>query len=186
MFERQFYKGRVGESAIAKYLNKKGYSILPVYELEIHRGKGPRFHSVLGDLIAPDMLAMHRSGKRTLWIEAKHKEAFTWHRITQEWVTGIDLKHYLDYLKIDSMNLFPVWLLFLQRGGQAKDSPPDSPCGLYGERISVLKTKEHHRFLEYGAGGMVYWAEATLKKLAELSELETWLKQENRILVTTR
>ena len=110
-------------------------------------------------------------GKKVLWVEAKRKTAFACHRISQSWTTGIDLRHYKDYCKIDIESPFHVYILFLQEGGQAKDSPPNSPSGLYGNWLSYLKKNEHHRHKNWGNSGMVYWNLDSLKKLAALEEL---------------
>lgn len=168
-FETSLQEGRVGESRIATWLRSRGWHVVPVYEIEKHTGKGPRLFAPKKKLIAPDMLVFN--AQKTLWIEAKHKEAFTWHRNTQAWVTGIDLYYYKDYLEIAESTPFPVWLLFLQRGGHAKDSPDTSPSGLYGGDLRELKQTEHHRFGNYGKGGMVYWSIDALRLLAALAEL---------------
>lgn len=168
-FEESLEAGRVGESRIARWLMKKGYSILPVYEIEIQTGKGPRLFTASKNIIAPDMIAFRSNN--TLWIEAKHKTAFSWHRITDRWVTGIDLRHYLDYCEIEDNSSFRVWLMFLHEGGQAKDSPKSSPSGLFGHWLSFLRKNENHRSDKWGSSGMVYWAEKTLNKLAELQDI---------------
>jgi len=161
--------GQVGESKIANWLKSKGYSVLPVYEIEYHTGKGPRLFAPNKILIAPDMFVF--KANRQLWVEAKHKHAFSWHRITSRWVTGIDLRHYHDYCEIDNYSPFPVWLLFLHDGGQAKDSPPNSPSGLFGNKLSFLRDHENHRHGNWGNQGMVYWGVDSLKRLASLSEM---------------
>ncbi len=147
-FEAALKQGKIGESAIATYFRNKGYAVLPAYEIEIETGKGPRLYAPDKELISPDMLVF-RSDK-CFWIEAKHKTAFSWHRLTQRWVTGIDLKHYEHYCVVDESSPWPVWLLFLHRGGQAKDSPPDSPAGLFGNTLAYLKDNENHRHQNWG------------------------------------
>ena len=147
-------RGRAGETAIARWLIARGHSVLPVYEKIIEDGKGPQLFSASGGLVAPDLVAF-KDG-RVLWIEAKHKTAFTWWRIGQVFETGIDLRHYLDYLKVREKSGCPVFLLFLHKGGQAKDSPL-SPDGLYGNDLSVLAAHESHRDPRWGRSGMVYW-----------------------------
>lgn len=168
-FEKKLQSGRVGESRIARWLIKKGYSILPVYEIEIQTGKGPRLFTAKKNIIAPDMIVFRSD--RTLWIEAKHKSAFSWHRISSRWVTGIDLRHYLDYCEIEDQSNFRVWLMFLHEGGQAKDSPANSPSGLFGRGLAFLRKNENHRSGNWGSGGMVYWAENKLNKLAKLEDV---------------
>jgi hypothetical protein len=169
-FQNYLKVGKVGESRIANWLKRKGYSVLPVYEVEIDSGKGPRLFNVDAEIIAPDLLAM-KDRDNTFWVEAKHKSAFTWYRTAQRWETGIDLRHYQDYCTIEDKTPFNVYLLFLHEGGQAKDSPPDSPSGLFGGSLSHLRKNESHRSEKWGAGGMVYWAHDVLKKLAEIDEL---------------
>lgn len=166
-FSRQLKVGQMGESAIALWLRGRGWAVLPVYDVEIETGKGPRLFAPTGQLIAPDML-VYRANE-VLWIEAKHKTAFSWHRISGQWVTGIDLRHYAHYCEIEDLSPWPVWLIFLHRGGQAKDSPP-SPSGLFGNRLCVLRKSENHRSEKYGRGGMVYWAMTALRQLGNVRE----------------
>lgn len=174
-FQSNLAVGKADESAIARWLLSRGFSVLPVYEKIIDEGKGPQLFTGGGSLIAPDLLAI--KAEKTLWIEAKHKTAFTWHRMTGRWTTGIDLRHYRDYLRVAYVTTWPVWLLFLHDGGQAKDSPPNSPSGLFGNDLLVLAKNENHRSLRYGHSGMVYWAPkdsaggGALKHIASLAEL---------------
>lgn len=165
-FNQQLSVGKVGESVIKQWLNSIGFSVLPVYEKMDSEYKGPQLFTPTGGQIAPDMFVFR--GEKCMWIEAKHKSAFSWHRITGRWVTGIDLRHYLDYCKIDDDSPFPVWLLFLQRSGQAVDSPPNCPTGLFGNPLKYLRMHENHRHANHGKSGMVYWSVAHLQKIASL------------------
>lgn len=168
-FARSLGFGRAGETAISRWFRCKGWSVLPVYEKIIDEGKGPQLFVPNGELIAPDLLIFRSDD--AFWIEAKHKTAFSWHRLSGRWVTGIDLRHYEDYCKVDDATPWPVWLLFLHRGGQAKDSPPDSPAGLFGNTLSFLRENENHRHDNWGRSGMVYWAIGSLRKLADIQEV---------------
>jgi hypothetical protein len=153
-FADGYATGKAGESAIARWLIERGASILPVYEKLIDEGKGPQVFQKGHSLIAPDFCVFGRSG--VIWIEAKHKAAFTWWRQGGVFETGIDRRHWRDYCTIrDSIGL-PVWLLFLHRGGQAKDSPP-SPSGLFGAEIMELRQRPSHRSDKWGLSGMIYW-----------------------------
>lgn len=167
-FYQRLASGQVGESRIAVWFQKKGYSVLPVYEIETNTGKGPRLFTPTCKVIAPDMLVF--KSNKALWIEAKHKTAFSWHRQTGRFVTGIDLRHYTDYLKIKEFSVWETWLLFLHDGGQAKDSPP-SPSGLFGNKLERLAETENHRSHLWGNSGMVYWSIHNLIKLANIDEL---------------
>lgn len=169
-FSEQLKYGQAGESAIAMWLRKNGATVLPVYEKILDTGKGPQLFTPTHKLIAPDMLSY--SGNEVQWIEAKHKTAFSWYKIGGYWVTGIDLRHYEDYLAVDTESPWLVWLLFLHRGGQAKDSPANSPAGLFGGPIRELRNRESHRSDKWGRSGMVYWAKDSLRYLASLEEVE--------------
>jgi len=169
-FSKSLKYGQIGEGRIANWLRGKGYSVLPVYDVQINSGKGPQLFTPTESLVAPDM-QIYRE-KDVLWVEAKRKTAFAWHRITRSWTTGIDLRHYKDYCKIDTESPFRVYMLFLHGGGQAKDSPPNSPSGLYGNWLSYLREHEHHRHMNWGKSGMVYWGLDALRKIAALKALE--------------
>src|SRR5690349_12943290 len=98
----EWKRGEIGEKAIALLKRLDGWIILPAYEKEIQTGKGPRLFMPFGNanlkLVAPDMLA--KRGREVCWIEAKHKTHFTWYAKTGRWQTGIDVRHYNDYLKV--------------------------------------------------------------------------------------
>lgn len=164
-FRQTFEMGRAGETEIARWLRAHGFHILPIYEVLHGNYKGPTLYSADGrTIIAPDLLAF--SGKKIIWFEAKHKTAFSWHRITQRFVTGIDIHHYEQYQQISNLVDWPIWLLFLHQGGKAKDSP-ESPAGLFGNELSVLMNTENHRHKNHGKSGMVYWAVDALIKISE-------------------
>jgi hypothetical protein len=176
-FAQSLQVGQLGESIIARWFRNRGFSVLPVYEVEIDAGKGPRLFAPTEQLIAPDILAF--KGDNTYWIEAKHKTHFSWHNKTRQWVTGIDLRHYEDYCKLHDSTPWPVWLLFLHKDAkpwdQDKDKwncPAECPVGLFGQTIQVLREKENHRHENWGKDGMVYWAHTTLLPLATLKEIE--------------
>lgn len=174
-FERSLAFGQIGESAISKWLQGRGHAVFPAYQIEQASGKGPQLFASSGDLVLPDLLAF-RSGK-SIWFEAKHKTCFTWHRITQRWVTGIDLRHYSEYQEVSIRTGLPVWLLFFHPQSQPSESdrsfgcPPACPAGLFGNDLNVLTACESHRSDRYGKSGMVYWAHGSLLLLAPARDL---------------
>ena len=172
-FEQQLKIGKIGESQIAQWLNGRGLHVLPVYEKEIAERKGPTLFSADGiQRICPDLLAF-RDGK-AYWIEAKHKEAFSWHRKTERFVTGIDIRHYEEYQEVQRVHPeWQIWLLFLHKKGIAKDTPPGmvSPSGLFGASLNYLVGSENHWHRNHGPSGMVYWSRKTLHYIADLEEV---------------
>lgn len=178
--------GKVGEGLIAKYMMSRGNSVLPVYEIEKATGKGPQLFFDCGEYVAPDMIVFTDGG--VMFIEAKHKSVFSWHRKSMRWTTGIDLRHYEDYLLVSAKTKTPVWLLFYHKedNPSANDlsfgCPNKCPTGLYGGNLAFLVSHENHRSLPYdfsrgsfvghGKSGMVYWSENILKKIATKEEVE--------------
>ena len=173
-FTQQLETGLAGESLIAKWLNRKGWRILPAYEIELNHGKGPRLFASCGQLISPDLLIFNAQCNFK-WIEAKTKTAFTWHRQSCSWQTGLDRRHWRDYLAVQSLSPFPVWILFLHKpNGCAKDTPNGflSPSGLFGNTISCLQKNIHHEHDNHGPSGMVYWKIDALRKIASYYEID--------------
>lgn len=185
-FAENLATGKVGESLIARYMMSRGHAVLPVYEIEKSSDKGPQLFEKNSGLVAPDMLVFTANG--TMFVEAKHKSVFTWHRATLQWTTGIDLRHYGDYLRVAKRTQLPVWLMFYHRedAPDARDiqygCPAKCPTGLFGGELFCLLLKENHRskpfdpsrpgFVGHGHSGMVYWAERSLKKIASREDVE--------------
>lgn len=177
-FEKKLAFGRVAEQHIARWLRFRcDCMVLPVYELELDSGKGPQLFTPDDELVATDLLSIGPKGVK--WIEAKHKSVFTWYNAGQRWETGIDLRHYRDYLRIADITDWPVWLLFLHEETipAAKDlerwpdCPSVCPNGLFGGDLARLRTREAHRSDKHGPTGMVYWAHATLDRIATYEQV---------------
>jgi hypothetical protein len=174
-FKEAYQFGLIGESAIATWLRSRENHVLPVYEIE-NDNKGPRLYAPDRALIATDMFVFSRAGRACLWVEAKTKTGFSPLRRQNRdgkndvWQTGIDKKHFKDYCAISEESGWPVWLLFLQNGGQVKDSPSESPSGLYGNDISILKENIDHEHPNPPPRykPMVYWNIYDLRRLATI------------------
>lgn len=155
---------------------------MPAYEIEVSHGKGPQLFSQGTELVAPDMLCFTSDG--IVWIEAKHKTRFTWYRKTRNWLTGVDLRHYNDYLHVSERTDLPVWLLFYHRTAtpSAEDlshgCPEQCPTGLFGGDIKHLAQNIDHECgpktweTGHGSSGMVYWAADALKRLAPCEDVQ--------------
>lgn len=184
-FERNLEIGRIAEGVIAHWLMLRGDAVMPAYQIEKHTGKGPQLFAVDRNLVAPDMLVFNHRG--ITWVESKHKSVFTWHRMTRRWTTGIDLRHYGDYLRVAKSTRLPVWLLFFHRESRPSADdlragcPPECPTGLFGGDLFDLVGLENHRapalsrersgMLGHGRSGMVYWAADDLKLLASKEDV---------------
>lgn len=176
-FQETLQVGKVSESKIACWFRHRyQYCVLPIYEIAEGQYKGPQFFTPDKELVAPDMLVVSPT-LQTKWVEAKHKSVFSWHRITQKWTTGVDLRHYSDYGEIACISPFPVWLLFYHTQSETSEGDGRSPVGLYGNDIIRLAETENHRSSLWGKSGMVYWAVESLILLATCEEVEEAYKQ---------
>lgn len=161
--------GRIAESKISEWLQKCGNVVSDMTNTKGLPGTGPRVFTKFGALVTPDFLVA--KGGRANWVEAKHKSAFTWYRKKRRWVTGIDISKYEHYRRVRDGSGIPLWLLFLQESGQAKDSAPSPYYGLFGQDLAVLEKTASHRDTLPGHPPMIYWARESLILLASLEEL---------------
>jgi len=184
-FQHKLEVGRITEGLISRWLMARGAAVMPAYEIEKSSGKGPQLFTADEGLVAPDLLAFTQNGIQ--WIESKHKSVFTWHYKTEQWTTGIDLRHYGDYLKVAKQTKLPVWLLFFHSDStpnqrdKDRGCPPECPTGLFGGELFSLVVAENHRappldrtapVIGHGNSGMVYWSANKLRKLATKEEVE--------------
>lgn len=184
-FDSQLAYGKVAESYIAKWLIYRGNAVMPAYQIEKDAGKGPQLFTGKGGFVAPDIVAFTSRG--VIWIEAKHKTVWSWHRNTQRWTTGIDLRHYEDYQRVARHTNLPVWLVFYHSTDKPaqrdveRGCPTKCPVGLFGGEIFKLTKTENHRApglniardgnIGHGRSGMVYWSFNSLKLLATKDEV---------------
>jgi len=177
-FNHKLNEGFIGEGLISKWLQKsRNYNVLPAYEKDICSGKGPRLFTGEGDFISPDMLVFKSGDIR--WVEAKTKSLFSWHRISEEWVTGIDIRHFHHYLRVKSISEFPLYIMFLhtKSRGDKRLEPYPCPTGLFCNEIDYLRSNFNHKSEPYSNGngwgktGMVYWNTKQLKLIAPLVEV---------------
>lgn len=175
-FDDSLAMGQAGESAIAQWLRRRGCTVLPVYEKIIDTGKGPHLFLPEKSLVAPDLFVF--KGQNAYWMEAKHKTVFSWYGKARRFVTGIDLRHYDQYLQVADSTPWPVWLLFLHKSPVTDsrdvarwDAPSVCPVGLFGNTLDVLAENESHRSDKHGRSGMVYWAQTSLKFMASLDDV---------------
>lgn len=180
-FQKNLAFGQMAESQIARWLKVHGNQILPVYDIEYETGKGPRLFGALHELVAPDLLVF--GSKRIFWAECKRKTVFTWHRKSRRWTTGIDIRHWNDYVKVAELTGVPIWLFFLHENltPDPRDikmgCPPECPTGLFGNSLEYLRHHVNHKSparsegTGWGASGMVYWAAKMLRTHASMDEI---------------
>lgn len=171
--------GRFGENVVARWLRARGNAILPIRDIDMRDvWKGPRMTGPEGvELVTTDWLVTNTANRKMVYIEVKNKTAFTWHRISNEWVTGIDQRYLDHYLIVRGQSSIELWLLFLHLSEKPSrmdlnhGCPDQCPTGLFGQEISLLADAVHHTHANWGKGGMVYWGASALRRLATLADL---------------
>lgn len=171
-FAASLVAGRTVEQAVAAWLVRQGYCVLPAYAVADNAPHGPRVQTPGGPLIAPDMLCFNPT--ETLWVETKLKRGgFSWRRCEPyagTWQTGIDLYCWRAYKALAACTPFPVWLMFVQAD---PIQGPEGPCpvGLFGGELGALQDARHHTSERYGGRGMIFFCVDDLVPLATLSEI---------------
>ncbi len=182
-FQKSLAYGKVAEADVTLWLKQeKEWCVLPVYDISTDTGKGPRLLTLPTDLVVPDLLVMREGEIR--WIESKRKTKFVWHGIAKEWRTGIDLKHYFDYIQVEERTGVPVWLFFLHEENAVSDADrlrgcreQVCPTGLFGAPLWYLRDHEAEcgKFTNgWRNHPMVYWNHATLRLIASLEEVHVY------------
>lgn len=113
-FEHDRELGRQYEIAVSRWLQRRGWHILPAYD---YAGQGdskaPKLMRLADGYIVPDLLAC-RAGRRR-WYEVKFKTRCTRRRPGAPLETGINLKHWRHYNDVKALSGDQVWLVFVHK-----------------------------------------------------------------------
>lgn len=176
-FKDSLYFGKIGEDQISMIFRERGWGVIPVYEKTMDDGKGPRVFLKKGEesLIAPDMQVF--KDKWVLWVEVKRKSSFSWSTRDLVWRTGIDKRHFDDYIEVNQKTPWKVHLFFIHDSEYCSNAPrgKKSPTGIFYNSIDYLKdnisfASKSPKTLDYGKTGMVYWDVSNLKRLSPIKE----------------
>jgi cytosine/adenosine deaminase-related metal-dependent hydrolase len=110
----EFQRGRAAEQMVARWLQERGWYVIPSYDYSGEDGeKAPRMQGLKRGFAVPD-LDVARGGKRR-WVEVKAKsranprhDAYWGSREVPE--HGIDHKNYADYLDVKAESGDEVWI----------------------------------------------------------------------------
>lgn len=188
-FQEKLEQGRLGENWTLYYTCRTlHYVNLPVSKIKDFEDKGPRIYipnSLGGPPIyvpVPDTLCIHRHDWKDeqlalpseFWLEAKFKSRCTFYRINKAWQSGIDMRSYKWYKKVEEFTGKPVWVFHLifptsdQQAiaqGAPKEKRP-APHGLYTHPISLVPAYDPDSNPK-----MIYWKIEKMRRLAKLSEV---------------
>ena len=150
--------------------------MVPAYQVADDSPVGPRVLGPAGKcFVAPDLLCIE-PGKSVAWVEAKHKEHWSWYGVRKRWEGGIDVRDWANYRRLREVSGVPIWIMFLVQSD--KPHPSDvkwlpvgkrAPTGLYG--IEVADAQECVRTAPQWARGMAYWPIEEMERFASLEDV---------------
>jgi hypothetical protein len=178
----EFKRGIAGESVAAAWLQEKGYHLQPAYETLGLDFKGPRIFGPDRPFVAPDLWCVIRRAGQTagLYAEVKTKTHFTWYGKGARFETGIDERHYLDYLALQEAVGLPVHMVFLHTTNQAwgEDvrrwaAPEIVGGGLFWGRLDALQPYTRSALMQQRGAEkpMVYWPRDALRRSLTLEQV---------------
>jgi len=163
-FRERLSEARAVEKKVAEYFQGLGHRVLPVYDYSgLSDGKAPKLQSSKSSesLVTPDLL-LAKEGI-CAWIEVKMKGRADYTRMTDQLETGISLRLWDHYLRVQECTGIEVWLLFIHKAEKK----------VVGECISVLK-KMRPRFYtghKMGPSGMVFFPFDRLQDVCTYEEM---------------
>lgn len=142
----EFARGRKAEIEVAKWLQSRGWFVVPSYDYSGADGaKPPRLQGKCIGFAIPD-LDVAKEGIRH-WVEVKLKGKQTLYRKTGVLEHGISLRLYRHYKRVQEITGTPVWLFILEQ-----DSGK-----LLAKKMDVLGEPRIYEGNKMGNGGMAFW-----------------------------
>jgi hypothetical protein len=163
-FRRKLALGNRFEVMVAAWLKSRRFYLLPVYDYSgLGANKAPKLEAQTpyGSLVLPDLLVARDGGVK--FVEVKYKDRADWTRITQRFETGINLRLWLHYRKVQVVSGIPVWLMFVHQ-------QEDEIRGGWIDDLAALKPRKYEG-QKMGRSGMVFFPWDGLKRQATLSEI---------------
>lgn len=101
-----FKRGSVGEAIVAEFLKQQGLEVVPAHECNPDGAAVMRSQDDF--FVLPDLLVF--SNTEPVWVEVKTKESAIEFRQKSELRHCINEHHYDQYLKVEHLSSFDVWL----------------------------------------------------------------------------
>lgn len=163
-FEESLEVGRLWEQRIARWLMLKGWLILPVYDYSGNDHKAPKLEALKKEdsLVLPDLLMFQQ--QRVQWMEVKYKESAVEYRKTHQMVTGLNLRLWNHYKKVQEETGHPVFIAFIHQREEE----------VVGNKLSVLGAGNYQVYEgdKMGNGGMIFFPYSELKRWCNISVLQ--------------
>lgn len=153
----EFKRGRAGEQIAAKWLQHKGWFVVPSYDYSGQDGKKPpRLQGKLAGFAIPD-LDIAKDGNR-LWVEVKLKGEASLHNNTNTLEHGISWRLFEHYQHVERITGTHVWLLVIEENTKL----------LLGNTLRGLREPRRYTGTKMGPSGMAFWPRASFHEIATL------------------
>lgn len=107
-------RARIIEMAVAAWLMSRGWRVLPVYDYTgLKEDKAPKLQAadIAEALVMPDLFVARQGAAH--FVEVKWKQHADWTRITRRLETGISLRLWNHYQRVQQETGLAVWILFV-------------------------------------------------------------------------
>lgn len=159
----EFQRGRNGERIIARWLQARGWYVIPSYDYSGEDGnKAPKLQGLRCGYPVPD-LDIACKGKR-LWAEVKTKTEPTLFRLLDRLEHGIEHRHFIAYHEVQEITGCQVWLfIYEERAGVVLSAALDdlSKRARWGSPSSRSTAR-------YRGSAMVYFPRDAFRLVAQL------------------
>jgi hypothetical protein len=156
----EFQRGRSGEQIVAKWLQDRGWYVVPSYDYSGADDHPPRMQGADAAYVIPD-LDIAKDGRR-LWVEVKTKTAATFTRMTQQLEHGISLRHFEHYQAIQRITGSHVWLFVIE----------EDCAVLLAESLDALSQRKRvYAGGKMGRAGMVFFPRDRFRTVIQLRDL---------------
>ena len=122
-------------------------------------GSGRASERAADSLVVPDLLVA-RGGLK--WVEVKYKARADFTHKTQRMETGISLRLWQHYIRVEAETRIHVWLMFVH----------ERESEIVGNSVSQLRQVERvYPGRKMGRGGMVFFPCSGMKRIASLEQV---------------
>lgn len=109
----EFIQGRTGEQRVARFLQERGYFVIPSYDYSGEdNNKAPKMQGAKTAYVIPD-LDVCREGRRR-WVEVKTKTRADFTRVTGRLEHGLQRAHFDAYISVQQQTGCEVSIAILE------------------------------------------------------------------------
>lgn len=160
-FQASLARGKAEERKLAAYLKALNYRVLPTTEFS---GSGaPTLDGEADSIIMPDLQAFKDGAGE--WFECKWKSRATESTRYDRLETGISIRHYLQYCRIERETAIPVAIVFVH------EKEREVRCGTLNQLQAAFSHDDRSDKME--RGGMRFWAWESIPLWMPLEELSS-------------